>query len=202
MESWFQVKVRGVLGMGLKDDKRIDILGRTVKWDEDGIRYEADTKHREKIMKYFGFNEGTKGSSVNGEKEDKIEDWEDQPLEPHEAKEFRSVVARMNYFGTDCPDLQFPVKQCSREMSSPNKGSWKMAKKIARYLVGRESITWLFKWTDGDNKSSVQTDSDWGGNVKDRKSTSGGVWNIGSHVIKTWSSSQGAFALSSATVST
>ena len=41
-------------------------------------------------------------------------------------------------------------------------------------------------------------DSDWGGNVKDRKSTSGGVWMLGSHCIKTWCASQGAFALSSA----
>ena len=37
-----------------------------------------------------------------------------------------------------------------------------------------------------------------GGNVKDRKSTSGGVWMLGNHTIKTWSASQGAIALSSA----
>ena len=41
-------------------------------------------------------------------------------------------------------------------------------------------------------------DSDWGGNVKDRKSTSGGVWLLGDHCIKTWSASQGPYALSSA----
>jgi len=34
--------------------------------------------------------------------------------------------------------------------------------------------------------------------VKDRKSTSGGVWMLGKHCIKTWCASQGAFALSSA----
>jgi hypothetical protein len=34
--------------------------------------------------------------------------------------------------------------------------------------------------------------------VKDRKSTSGGAWFLGNHCIKTWSSTQGAFALSSA----
>ena len=31
-----------------------------------------------------------------------------------------------------------------------------------------------------------------------RKSTSGGVWMLGKHCIKTWSASQGAVALSSA----
>ncbi len=37
-----------------------------------------------------------------------------------------------------------------------------------------------------------------GGNLKDRKSTSGGIWMLGHHTIKTWSGSQGAIALSSA----
>jgi hypothetical protein len=104
----------------------------------------------------------------------------------------------MNYLGLDCPDLQFPVKQCSREMSNPTKGSWKLAKKIARYLVGRISITWRFKWQEESNKSWVSTDSDWGGNSRDRKSTSGGFWKLGNHCIKTWSATQGAYALGSA----
>ena len=44
----------------------------------------------------------------------------------------------------------------------------------------------------------MDTDSDWGGNSKDRHSTSGGVWRLGKHTIKTWSATQGAYALSSA----
>ena len=46
--------------------------------------------------------------------------------------------------------------------------------------------------------SYVGADSDWGGNVRDRKSTSGGFWTLGGHCMKTWSASQGAYALSSA----
>ena len=42
------------------------------------------------------------------------------------------------------------------------------------------------------------SDSGWGGNVSDRKSTSDGCWFMGGHCIKTWSCSQGAIALSSA----
>ena len=37
-----------------------------------------------------------------------------------------------------------------------------------------------------------------GGTRDDRRSTSGGVWSLGGHCIKTWSSTQGAVALSSA----
>ena len=64
--------------------------------------------------------------------------------------------------------------------------------------MGRERITWKFDYQDEAKFSFVWTNSDWGGNYKDRRSTSGGVWAIGDHCIKTWSASQGAVALSSA----
>ena len=44
----------------------------------------------------------------------------------------------------------------------------------------------------------AKADGDWGGSRGDRRSTSGGLIMIGSHCIKTWSSTQGAIALSSA----
>ena len=37
MESWFEIKVRGMLGPDKHDDKEVVILGRIVKWNEDGI---------------------------------------------------------------------------------------------------------------------------------------------------------------------
>ena len=71
-------------------------------------------------------------------------------------------------------------------------------KKIARYLLNWESVVWEFKWQDDPHCAHTSSDSDWGGTVGDRKSTSGGVWMLGIHCIKTWSSTQGAIALSSA----
>ena len=94
--------------------------------------------------------------------------------------------------------MQFGIKECSREMAAPTRGSWRRLKKVARYLVGRERVIWRFRWQDDPIRSFVYANSDWGGNFKDRKSTSGGVWMLGDHCIKTWSCSQGAYALSSA----
>ena len=42
MEGWFEIKVRGIRGPESKDDKEVTILGRTVRWGENGIEYEAD----------------------------------------------------------------------------------------------------------------------------------------------------------------
>ena len=61
-----------------------------------------------------------------------------------------------------------------------------------------ERIVWTFELQGELKFSHTIGDIDWGGNVKDRKSTSGGAWMLGKHCIKTWCASQGAFALSSA----
>ena len=54
-------------------------------------------------------------------------------MEKDEATVFRGVAARASFLSLDCPDLQFPVEQMSREMAKPMVGSWKRMKKIARY---------------------------------------------------------------------
>ena len=71
-------------------------------------------------------------------------------------------------------------------------------KKIARYLLNRDSVIGMFDWQDDPGYAHTASDSDWGGTSENRKSTSGGMWMLGSHGIKTWSASQGAVALSSA----
>ena len=90
----------------------------------------------------------------------------------------------MNFLSQDCPDLQFPVKECSKQMARPKKGAWKSAKKIARYLVGREKVVWRYDWQDEGGETYTVTDSDWGGKTKERKSTSGGAWFMEGTVLR------------------
>ena len=68
MASWFEVKVRGVLGKDQHDDKEIVILGRLVQWGEDGIRYQADPKHRRLLLEHAGLGEDSRALKSNGEK--------------------------------------------------------------------------------------------------------------------------------------
>eukprot|EP00973_Karenia_brevis_P067937 9450824-Karenia_brevis.AAC.1 len=60
MKSWFEVKVRAVLGPEEKDGKEVTILGRVVRWTDKGIEYEAGPKHRRIILEYFRFDEKAK----------------------------------------------------------------------------------------------------------------------------------------------
>ena len=104
----------------------------------------------------------------------------------------------LNYYAQDCPDIQFGAKEASKDMANPTEGSWQRVKKPTRYLVGRGAIVWKFGWQEEGQEVTAITDSDWGGSRGDRKSTSGGVIMYGAHCWRTWSSSQGAVALSSA----
>eukprot|EP00973_Karenia_brevis_P000548 76579-Karenia_brevis.AAC.1 len=83
-------------------------------------------------------------------------------------------------------------------MANPTILSWRMLKKMARYLAGVKRVVWKFSWQDESKYCGVYPDSDWGGNYRDMKSTSGGVWVLGEHCIEPWSVGQGAYALSSA----
>ena len=123
---------------------------------------------------------------------------EKEELPKDEAKEYRGLSARFNPLALDSPDLQFPIKPGCRDIVNPTRGSWRKVKKCARYLLTRDEVVWLFKWQNEANFFHVSTDSDWGGDEKDPKSTSGGLWMLASICIKTWCATQGAYAMSSA----
>ena len=146
MGSWFDIKVRGILGSDQHDDKDIVILGRIVNWTNTGIRYQADPKHRELILNYFGLGEDSGPLKSSGEKEREDGEGESEELSKEEAKVYRGLSATLSFLSLDCPDLQFGTKSAAREMSAPRISSWKILNKLDRYLVGREAVVWEFKW--------------------------------------------------------
>ena len=47
MEGWCEIKFRGIMGSGSGDVKEREILGRTLRWTEEGLEFEADEKTSE-----------------------------------------------------------------------------------------------------------------------------------------------------------
>ena len=119
-------------------------------------------------------------------------------LPASDASRYRACVARLNYLGQDSPELQFPAKELSKRMSHPSVGDWAQLKKTLRFLIGRRRVMWRYPWQEEAGCVRVFIDSDWAGDRETRKSTSGGAILIGSHCLRTWSTTQGAIALSSA----
>ena len=82
-------------------------------------------------------------------------------------------------------------------MAQPTELSLKALKRIARFMVGRPRLVMKMKFEEPKHVD-VYVDSDYAGCPRTRKSTSGGCIMMGSHLIKTWSSTQkNAISLSS-----
>ena len=147
--------------------------------------------------------------------------WKSRELGNGEARKFRSIVARCNYLASDRPDIQFATRVCSAGMATPSELDWTRLKRLGRYLLGRPSAKCWFEWQDmprgfsarlkrsrvtgsnGWNRVEpetwmrLQTDSDFAGNRKSRKSVSAGTLFFGAHLLRSWSKEQTTIALSS-----
>jgi hypothetical protein len=51
MKEWYEIKDRGIMGSERNEIKEVVILGRTLKWVDSGLEYEADEKHGEELIK-------------------------------------------------------------------------------------------------------------------------------------------------------
>ena len=69
IQGWFEVKLRGRLGLGSEEAKEVEILGRRVRWSEEGIEVEVDPRLRRKLMEYFGFEDGRTMGAKNADDE-------------------------------------------------------------------------------------------------------------------------------------
>ena len=162
-EVWI-VKVRALMGPGPSDDKEISILNRIVRWTEEGLLYEADPRHVEKLLRDAGMEDckpittpGVNGPKSSGaawfEKQDDGEDVIEgygvdggvsAPDLAHPAKVadrqavtgYRSSTARCNCLATDRFEIAFATKELCRDMANPTEASVQAGKRMRRFLKG------------------------------------------------------------------
>ena len=197
MKKKYELKFN-MLGPEGDCDKEIRILNRVIRWTKYGIEYESDQRHADTIVDELDLGnakpvstpgvtelkEAGNGSSV-------------EELTGSQVTKFRSIAARLNFLALDRADIQYAAKCICKYMSKPTQGSWDLLKRAGRYLKGTPRVVQQFPWTKADGSVYGFADSDWAGDRKDAKSTSGGVLQWAGHTLKTWSSSQSTIALSS-----
>ena len=127
--------------------KEVTILGRTLRWTEEGLEYEADGKHVRDLMEAEGLNENsnTVVSPVVKPKS-KLEDEESEELGREEVKEYRGEAAKLNYLGGDRPDM--PPRRYARGWLGPR---WK-ARGGSR---GQPGSWWVPEDSSGISASSM-----------------------------------------------
>ncbi|KAL5861181.1 hypothetical protein ACOSQ4_002477 [Xanthoceras sorbifolium] len=99
---------------------------------------------------------------------------------------FKSLVGSLRYLTCTRPDILYAVGLVSRYMENPTTTHFKVAKRILRYIKGTIDFG-LFYSVSNDYKLVGYSDSDWGGDIDDRKSTSGFVFFMGNTAF-TWMS--------------
>ncbi|WZZ34540.1 hypothetical protein YC2023_017941 [Brassica napus] len=87
---------------------------------------------------------------------------------------FKSLVGSLRYLTCTRPDILHAVGVVSRYMEHPTTTNYKAAKRILCYIKGTINFDLYYSISD-DYKLVGYSDSDWGGDIDDRKSTSGFV---------------------------
>ena len=165
--------------------KQVKILNIIVTWaNQRGLGYEADPRHTEIIKQQLALDEAKVVITPGTKEEGRIATDQEQSLDNGQATKYRAFTARCNYLSPDRPDVAFAVKELARNMANPKKGDW-------------TRLQQWFEWQPAQRRITTYTDADWAGCKETRKSTTGGVINIGDNMVKSWSKTQALVALSS-----
>ena len=119
-------------------------------------------------------------------------------LNAAEATGFRALAARANYLALDRPDVAYAAKELCREFSRPTALAVVKLKRLVRYLHHHARLVWRYDYEEPSVAMDTFVDTDFAGCWRTRRSTSGGIALLGSHILRHWSMTQSTVALSSA----
>ncbi|PNX85069.1 retrotransposon-related protein [Trifolium pratense] len=157
-------------------------LGIEVLQRNDGI-YICQKKYALEVLRRFGM-EGS--NSVHNPIVPGFKICKDKEGVKVDATFFKQVVGSLMYLTTTRPDLMFVVSLISRYMAQPTELHLQAAKRVLRYLKGTADFGIFYK-KGGSENLVAYADSDYAGDLEDRKSTSGYVFLMSSGAVS-WSS--------------
>jgi transposase InsO family protein len=194
-----------ILGMRVRRDRSI----RRLRLDQEG--------HVATMLKSLGMEEtsrrdtpeqhGMKMSKDHGPDADEVPE-----VSYARKKEYESVVGKLHYIAQSTrPDICHAVNQLSRFLVNPGPVHMQAAFHVVRYLRGTPHLPIEFGPDDGSINIeeatgaplscvsiTAYTDSDWGGDIEDRKSTTGFVVTVYGCAVTWQSKKQATVALSTA----
>ncbi|KAK9675528.1 hypothetical protein RND81_11G012900 [Saponaria officinalis] len=167
-------------------------LGVEVKQCSGGI-FICQRRYAKKLLTRFGMmdSNAVKNPIVSGTKLRK-----DDGNERVDETQYKQVVGSLMYLIVSRPDLMYGVSLISRFSARPTKSHWLAAKRILRYIKGTTDLGVFYRKGESNFKLLAFTDSDYAGDLDDRRSTSGFVFMLGYGAISWGSKKQPVVALS------
>ena len=105
---------------------------------------------------------------------------------PVDSTNYKQIVGNLMYLTNTRPDIMFVVSLLSRFMARPTELHSQAAKRVLRYVKGTLDFG-VFYCKGGYYELVAYTDSDYAGDLEDRKSTSGYLL-LSSYGAVSWSS--------------
>ena len=110
---------------------------------------------------------------------------------------YREAIGALLYLARlTRPDITFAVNYCSRFVENPTEYHVQLVKRILRYLRGSVNVGLVYRCIK-DSILTGYSDSDFAGDLRDRKSTSGCVIELDGNVVAWFTRKQTTVALSS-----
>ena len=104
-----------------------------------------------------------------------------------DATYFKQIIGSLMYLLATRPDLAYSVCLLARYMERPTEMHQASVKRVLRYLKGTIKLGILYKKGKMNYRLEGWTESDYAGDLDDRKSTSGYVFKLGTGALS-WSS--------------
>lgn len=157
-------------------------LGVEVMQCTEGI-YISQRKFAKEVLERFGME---RSNFVNNPIVPGAKLVKDEKGVKVDATEYKQMVGSLMYLTVTRPDLMYVVCLASRFMANPTELHSQVVKRVLRYVKGTVNLGIFYK-RRGDEKLLAYTDSDYAGDINDRKSTSGFVFSMSGGAVS-WSS--------------
>jgi hypothetical protein len=169
-------------------------LGLEVQQTKEGIKI-GQAAYAAKLIERSGMSD-CNVCAVPMESRLKLSRESESP--PVDATEYRSLVGGLRYLMNTRPDITYAVNYVSRFLETPKEDHRAAVKHLLRYVAGTLDLGVFYRRGKSEDHQLIgYSDSDYAGDVDDRKSTSGMLFCLGSSPI-TWNSGkQKVVALSS-----
>lgn len=111
---------------------------------------------------------------------------------------YRELIGCLTYVAQSSrPDLCVAVNLLSQHQSCPTNQHWVYLKRILRYIKGTLDIGLEYRGGDREEPLVAYSDADWGNDVNDRRSISGGILKVFGSTVMWMTRKQQTVALSS-----
>ncbi|GAU45883.1 hypothetical protein TSUD_401080, partial [Trifolium subterraneum] len=154
------------------------------------------TRYAKEILKKFEMGKCNSALSPAEPRLQLSKSTEEEDVDP---TSYRQLIGSLRYLCNTRPNLAYSVGIVSRFMDKPKSSHLIAVKRILRYVKGTIDYGVFFPANDRKNECKLMgyTDSNWCGDVEDRKSTAGYIFYFGEAPISWCSKKEPIVALSS-----